>query len=682
MATTTTTFSQRAPASANTTPSPSKNPAPAARPYKDFLTPALHRRFTHSAAFLTAICWACSSLIALSTGAGPFWSWFPLFSFTGLRTVMLFMPCLSVFIIRVMNMHVGKRTTTCPFETAVLLCSGRYFGRVVGTVFWYGFSAWMFAETYIWSRGAAGGLAWIDVGREYERPRVNENPFYFRGIIITLALWQAMWHVVTDVDRLAVEEVDVVKDEVPDWTTPFRKLSTQLWPAFRNALSTSLVGFVFATVTYFLFFRGTFWPYAFGLANALHRNLLQDKRPPGLLNFSTLAWQCVSSLVMLHMLWKLSNTVFTIYVTQPPLKKNEPLTSEIKDANGTIISKSTDPNGSLIRGLIAKREVPKAFAFWELYLICTHKAFEKRRKTLFAEVDRKPDSTWKQVSQLCLKEIEAISTRIKRSQEPAEYQKQTAETELQRKHTEHLIAQEKAETYALPRIADRKVLDDRDVLVRPRHRDTIHTIGNVAKSLGQSPGAVNPLVPHARKAIQWTEQHTGGPEAWKKTGFEKAHQGRMVQFMQTPLGIPFRQTFVRRVEAVIFGVPHSAKRNIIHAVTSLITLAAVSITEDDYGQVAPTVPAIIRALTKTMVDIRTFVQSLEPSWTDVEFQPAEREKVEEVKEVVGVMQEGLEKVVLAFAEYADVLGITKKELREAREAIAAGKEREMREREV
>ncbi|KAI7608331.1 hypothetical protein KC343_g12755, partial [Hortaea werneckii] len=298
-----------------------------------------------------------------------------------------------------------------------------------------------------------------------------------------------------------------------------------------------------------------------------------------------------------------------------------------------------------------------------LFLITTQ--FQTRRTTIFSEVERKPQSTWAQTSALCLAELNAIGERIKNANAPSEYQKKTAESEQQRKQQEYLIAQEREKNLSLPKIAQRGVLDEREVFAK----HTGNPVSTAIKSFGQSPGASNPVSPRARKALEWTEQHTGfNRSQLSVSGLQREANGYSLHFLRTPLGEPFRQTFSRRVQAVIYGVPFSSKANIFHAAKSLVSLAVSSLKEDDFGQVAPSVPLIIRTFTSTISAVQKHVQTLEPHWTDVYFTPSDR-NIPEVMELVDLLRKGLEEVLLAFGEYATSLGLEARELREAREAI-------------
>lgn len=379
---------------------------------------------------------------------------------------------------------------------------------------------------------------------------------------------------------------------------------------------------------------------------------------------------------MLVMLWEVSNALFTLYVAEPPLKKGSPLTSEIKDNAGSVVTKSQDPNGSLLVGLRSKKDVPRTFAFWELFLICTQ--FDVRRKSIFSEVDRKTGSTWSQISAICLNEIEDIRSRIRASQDPVEGRAKMAAEELSRKQQEHLIGHPQTAPMGLPKIANQGVQEG-EVFAK-QSSSLSQNFGNFAKSIGQSPNAQNPLTPRARRALEWGTDRVLSKEQQaqlSKQGLSKETSGYMLQFLKTPLGEPFRQTFSRLANAVVFGVPRSNRVNIVHAVRSLTALVLASLKEDDFGQAAKDVPTVIRTYTATIAEIQRFLQVLEPSWTDVEFNPRKSRQVEEVFELVQDFRNGLEQMLLAFGEYAGSLGLSKKEVREAKDAVGKGLGSEM-----
>jgi nucleoporin NDC1 len=389
-----------APRASQSAPAASK-PQERTRQYKDFLTPALHRRFTSSAGIVLAACWLATILI--NTNSHIFWSWFPI-GIAGLKAVLLLIPCLAVFIVRVANMHIGERAANGPALAALAtITHSKSIGNTIHTLGWYMWSGWFFGEVYMWSSKPEDNLGMIDPGRTYERARLNENPIFLRCMFVLLGIIQASRHLVVDYDRVAiptrVDGAALQKSEQASsqGDTPasllnklpqsLQVLAGQLTGIAHRAVKLTVVGILFVTLpVYFLFLRQTAWSWTYVVGRAIYSQLPPSASPTGLLNFGRLTWQAFFGAFLLALLWEFSNATFAVYVAQPPLKKGQPLTNEIKDTRGVLLHRSKDPNGSLITGLKSKREVPRTFAFWELYIICTQ--FEARRKTLFIEVDR------------------------------------------------------------------------------------------------------------------------------------------------------------------------------------------------------------------------------------------------------------------------------------------------------
>lgn len=701
-------------------------PQPRIRGYKDFLTPALHRRFTQSAGAVLLLCSIDSWL--LSTSSSLLWSWFP-FGPAGLRALLLFIPCLAVFIVRVANMHIGERTANSRAET---MYAQLVSGKALHTLIWYLFSSWWFGEVYIWSRKDSAALMMVDPGRPYERPELNENPIFVRSSFLVLGVLRCGWHLLADYDRVAIPSGKEEEEPKPNVITsvlgiqpatiarlprPFRALTERIGIMANTCGQTVAIAWLANMILYFLIFRSPAWSWTYSLVSPFFRQMQPSTRPRGFTHAPTVVWQAVSSAFMLCILWEYSNTVFDALVAQPPTKKGEPLTSEIKDARGVILHKSTDPNGSLLNGLSSKKEVNKAFAFWELYLICTK--YDKRRKTIYTEVDRKDGSTWSKVCEYSLKEATSIKDRIQAFANPGPYKTKQAEAALQKEKHKDLIPVER-QHLGLKKIADQSVQNDGDVFAK-RKGDLVHQVGELAKSVGQSPGS-DP----AKMAWDWSKKNVLTQEQLKHLQqtpeqLRQASNGYLSKLLRTPAGEPFRLTFAKIATVVISGTPTSAKTNIIHATRSLSRLVVCSLKEDDFGSVQRDVPRIIRTLTETIQLIERFIGDLQPHWTDVSYFEKERlahvkqhyaeayekeakarerehrrpeahdlrnkatilrkdassllltrRSIGEAQEVVDALKGALEAIMLAFAEYAGTMGLSKKEVREAREA-AGGK---------
>ncbi|KAK0915498.1 hypothetical protein LTR02_001174 [Friedmanniomyces endolithicus] len=679
--------------SSNAQPAPIPGGVSTARTYKTHLTPFLHRAFLSAALLALGPCYISAIFMSPST---TLWSLNPI-GMTGLRTFLLFVPVLAVFIIRVMNLHVGKRTTTSMAETLYIQVAASGI-KTAATVGWYAFSAWMFGEVYIWSRSRGANLGWVDMGiAGYERPTVNENPILLRSVFVVLAVGQAVLHLARDYDRIAIEETEgrasqLQAEEVSRLPEPMQLLAQQLWPITGKVARLVVPGTVFSIPIYFMFIRRPAWNYlAYPIARVLVRQLPPNNGPTAIMHPLTLLWQALTASTILVILWELSNAIFTIHVSQPPLKRGQPLTSEVKDASGVVLSRSRDPNGSLIRGLKAKKDVPRAFAFWELCLICIDPRFETRRKSIFADVDRKPLSSWQEISSLCLAEIAAIGTRIRVAQEPSASASQQQQQVISQQQQQQL---QSAPQLGLPRIARQSVLNDRAVVLpgrggsaRGSAGQALAAVGSAAKSIGQSPTPASgarksSVAQYSRQAIEYSMNKAGN------NTLLSGWQTRALDFLRTPLGEPFRRTFARTVRAVVLGVPSSNGVDLVHASKSLTALAGVSLKEDNFGQAQRDIVSIIRVYTSSVMSIGNFIAGLPAHWTDVCFDDGQRGvsrnangngELDEVRVVLEVLREGLEELMLAFGEYVEGLGLSKAEIRTVRETIGAGGQQRGRE---
>lgn len=151
------------------------------RPYRRILTSALHRRFVHASAlsllvcyivsiaigdkssceFLSCLSWLFSKLLELTRAlVSVFWSWFPI-SACGVRTVLLFVSSLSIFVLRVGQLHLGSRTTQSSIGTFRYL----FPLQIAQTFGWYLFSAWWYTEIYLWSSSTSAHLELVKRGR-------------------------------------------------------------------------------------------------------------------------------------------------------------------------------------------------------------------------------------------------------------------------------------------------------------------------------------------------------------------------------------------------------------------------------------------------------------------------------------------------------------------------------------
>ncbi len=574
-------------------------------------------------------------------------------------------------------MHVGQLTYASTADSTWHTFTS---WRTLQTLACYVWSAWLFGEVYLWSQGKGAHLGWVDRGRTFEdglweRPILNENPIFLRSTWFCLAIGQTVLHLSRDEDRLPISEIDGEQKEeaAPSkLPKPLQDLANHLPDILGHTLRLLIPGLCLTLPIYHVIIRKTVWPFFFAIASIFYSGLPPDSQPTGTQHHFQLGFQTVISSALLILLWEISSAIFTAFVSQPPLRRDQPLTAEVKDASGNVLSRSKDPNGSLLSGLRSRKEVTKGFAFWELCIIC--EKFEMRRKTIYLEVDRKDGSIWSQISTCCLQEITAIRSRIIEAQSPS-----PSNSTASSQSTAAKQQPQQQQPLGLPRIADRAVASNGDIFQRPSKAGFAHNVGDAAKSVGRSPQGAHDVQARARKAIEWSTDRflsRSEQERLSRQGLVQEANSTTLRILQSPVGEPFRQTFARRVKAAVLGKPHSNRANIVHASKVLSMLCVNSLKEDDYGQVARSIPIILLTYTSAITAITAFVAGLAPHWTDVEFKDSDR-RVKDVEEVVDVLKAALEGVLLAFGEYAEAVGITKMELREAREAL--GKGQEMRE---
>lgn len=452
-----------------------------------------------------------------------------------------------------------------------------------------------------------------------------------------------------------VKEAPNSTDGKQEWNVVSKPPLVQLQAAtatmVQNAITLVIVTTLSGPFIYFVFMRSVAWSLAFRVGRTFF-SIPKTVKPSGLTDLTTLMFRFAWASFLLALLWELSNRVFTIYIAQDPVKKGQPLTAESKD-----------PNGSLIAGLKAKKDIPRTVAFWELSAITA--VFEDRRKTLYQDLDRRGGSTWSQISNICLVEIQSVS---QRAQDVLMPMKATSD-------------QSQSGVQTLPKIS--QPLKHDNVLSAPVPPSSglqlvAGGVGTLAKHYGQSQNA-SPPSQNAQKLLEYgtskvlTKQQQ---EQLSASNLTTQANGYIARLLRTPLGYFFRQPFSRRVSALVFGSPYSRGSTVSHAVQSICRLAVCSLREDNLGQVQRDVATIIRVLVTTIQNVQKLVQRLPPHWTDVEFDG--QRQARDVEDLLDVMRSGLEQLLTAFGEYADTIGLSRTELRIAKEVAGRGQEMEMK----
>ncbi|KAF1960101.1 hypothetical protein CC80DRAFT_465699 [Byssothecium circinans] len=630
-------------------------PALPARPYRDFLTPALHRRFTDASFYTLLLCYlisvwmdfnvtVCKWVLSAVLPIGP----------PGARAALLFIPALIVSILRVAQWHVGHRNTLTPHDTFLKYALRK---NTFLTIAGYAISAWLYGEVYIWTRAEKDRLNFTDRGgREHDWIRLNERPLYLRYMFIALAVVQAVVHLWNDYDEIEVPAMKPRNDRDDQEATlqvqPYKALQQKLPLVFKTAVTLAVVTTLGATILYFMGFRGVLWDNYYSLARRVV-SLRRTSSPWGLPPFAPLFTSVLTEGILLVTLWQFVNKAFDVYISQAPVKLNKALKTE-----QPITNDSKDPNGSLLSGLKAKKETVKAIALWELALITYH--FPERRKTIFGEIDRKAAATSKQVTDICLAEVRLLTSRINIALDP-KYRPEDA----QGPKTPPPIS-------LVPQIA--QPLKEAPIRGPSGKRDARDEVSAFTSSLAKNYSSPeNTRSAYAREGIRKGEElATAGAQNIKtKTA------GLWPTIVSSKIGYPFRHSLRRTASLIVTGAPYSRLSLLCNSITALTNLTIFSLREDDCGRFSNQVPEIVRVFTTALKKLEEYTASLTVHWSDFETlakSEEERMKVPEVELVRDCLKDGLGMILRNFGEFLAGMEMSRNEIAEAKRVASRGVE--------
>lgn len=493
-----------------------------------------------------------------------------------------------------------------------------------------------------------------------------------------LAIAQSIVHLYYDYDRVPIPVVKPDSGASDRRTHPLQPVSKRIQRALpemiRGGLTRSALVAAICPLAYVLLLRRPAWSFTLYFAKLFWNFPRSAADPPGVIpDFGVgMIVRTAISGALLTLCWQSANLFFSMFISKEPLKLGQPLTSEAKD-----------PNGSLLTGLKAKKETVRAFAFWELCLISQQ--FPDRRKAIFNDIDREGGSTWSQILQSATEVIKGVSNRIDEKKNPTSNAKPEQQTETSQ-----------PVLHALPRLAE-PPKEDNIFASSPkavsRHEKIGEALSSAAKKYGQSPDWTPAARARARDVFDRASSAVLSPERKQKllassrdiklltgpTGStskpENVHP-LLAQVLRSPIGLVFRQTYARQLSGIVLGTPHARTSSIVDAVESLTRLLIASLAEDQYGKVQGDVPGVVRLFTETITVLEPFVNGgLDAHWTDINFPPssatdaqATARRVPEVDLVLDTLKSCLRDLLSAFNLYFKDVGLVGKDLRLAKEA--------------
>ncbi|KAI2779235.1 nucleoporin protein Ndc1-Nup [Daldinia loculata] len=605
-------------------------------PYKDFLQPALQRRFASTTGVLLGL--AYIENLFLANWSNLLWPWFPVGP-ASIRTLAIFGCILPIIILRIAHSHIGIRTSHSPFDTF------RHYAlsfATIETIITFAISAWLFSQTYLLSTPASANLGWITY-YSGDRARLNERALFYTVNIIILGIAQGILHVSADCDRILLgavkpkREGDANTQATSSWVRLTEWVPVIVVRAGMLSITVSLANYI----VLYHFLRRSAWGWALSFFRLFY-NLPKSNIPPSQAPWSI--WMLARSMwagFLLCLLWYFGDMVFRLQLGRPPLKNGQPLSAESKD-----------PNGSLLNGLQSKKSRISAFAMWELALIT--RDFDIRRRSIFEDIDRKDGTMWSQIYATCLSTIKSLEQRID------EYGKPPAPPPVQPnaappKPQARVVQPPKTDDVWAPAPSSRGFRDSLGKFVT-----------SVATSPGKTPAEV--YLPEAKKKALEATDHLltkEQKEALSPEGINSLAQTIALRFLALPtFGIFFQQLFSRRLATAVLGRPYGEPSIYVNAAYALSKLAVSSLTEDQYGNVQRDVPTIIRTFTAVIKKLERFRDGFPMHWTDLR----KNRVCPEVDELLEALKDGLSELITAFGQYSSDLRLTRADMRLAREA--------------
>lgn len=497
-----------------------------------------------------------------------------------------------------------------------------------------------------------------------------------------LAVVQSMVHLYCDFDRIPIPVAKRVAGATDQRTHPVEPVSKTIQIALpqlvMDGLKRNTVVSVASPVLYAFLFRHSTWRFTMYFAKLFWNFPRSAADPPGSIPplGPGLLIRAAFSGGLLLLCWQTANVLFSAFIGKEPLKRGQPLTSEVKD-----------PNGSLLDGLKAQKEVVKVYAFWELCLISQNSA--DRRKAIFNDIDREGGPAWSQILECATELIQGISERIDEKTKPSQGSNPSAQAD-----------QPQPVVQSLPRLTNPP--KDGNVFASSpkassRHGRFGEAFSTTAKSYGQAPDWTPIARARARDVFDRASSAVLSPERKQRflssSGDPKLLTGPssqpvnvhpiIAQILRSPICQPLQQTYASRLSGIVLGTPHAALCPIVDAVETLTRLLVASLAEDQYGKVQADVSTIVRLFTGTIMALESFINGgLQVHWSDVTFPPpsqpdaqAEARRDPEVELVLTSLKTSLGDLLTSFQPYLRDIGLSSKDVRLAQEAAGIEEQR-------
>lgn len=204
----------------------------------------------------------------------------------------------------------------------------------------YTFSSWLFSQVYLWS-SSAEDLDWILI-QSGDRARLNEKPIFYTVNFLVFGIVQGVLHILRDDDRLLLNSVKLKDDEAatkentPTWQ---QRLVNEVPSLASVAAMQSAAALFFNIIVYHVALRKMAWQTALFFFRPFYTLPKTKMVPATLAGINFWMWtRCFLTGFMLLFMWLAGNRIFSLLLVRPPLKLGNPLTSESKDMNGSLLN--------------------------------------------------------------------------------------------------------------------------------------------------------------------------------------------------------------------------------------------------------------------------------------------------------------------------------------------------------
>jgi nucleoporin NDC1 len=334
--------------------------------------------------------------------------------------------------------------------------------------------------------------------------------------------------------------------------------------------------------------------------------------------------------------WEVCSLLFIVYLRKEPIKKDLPLSAASKD-----------PNGTLLNGLKAKRDIVKTYAFWELAIIAQgnpdrRKAIftdierpagpaEVKKTTTITEIERPKGPIWAQMLEQALKVLKQADDRIS-PPESAPIKPHEKMPDIEN----------------LPKILP--MAKTRDIFASPTPAQSarMKIAGVLREEAGKLMSSPEPWRPQLDKAVKMIED----------SQLADARSAISREVRQSPAAWFFRSTNAARINATVLGSPYSNAAILVDAIEAVTRMLVASLQEDLYGNAIKGVPATVKQFTTSITLIETLIKANPPGKGDIG----------EVEIVLGRLKAGLRELLAAFQTFLNDTALGIGELNAAKSA--------------